>query len=407
MPSASFYTKPCVSRRFGSLRLYIPVDYLAFYKKYIKGLNLLFWRKVPMPDRIYNFSPGPATLPYEVLVQAAKDIVNFNNKGIGLIEMSHRSKEFIQVVDECEMLLRDLLSIPENYKILFLQGGASTQFAMVPMNLLGPGKAACYLNTGTWAKKAIKEANPFGKVDVAFSSEATNFDRVPSKEDYTISADAEYLYFVSNNTIFGTQFHNMPETDKVMVCDMSSDILSRTIDVSRFGLIFAGAQKNMGPAGCTVVIIREDLLTRCPENIPTMFRYQTHADKGSMFNTPPCFAIYVVGLVLKWLKNKGGVPAIEKINRDKADLLYSAIDDSRFYKGHAQRDSRSLMNVTFNLPTQELEAKFIQEAAAVSFDGLKGHRSVGGCRASIYNAFPYEGVEKLVSFMKDFERKNS
>jgi len=360
-----------------------------------------------MPDRIYNFSPGPAALPYEVLVQAAKDIVNFNNKGIGLIEMSHRSKEFIQVVDECEMLLRDLLKIPKNYKILFLQGGASTQFAMVPMNLLGPGKTACYLNTGTWAKKAIKEANLFGKVDVAFSSEATNFDRVPSKEDYTITANAEYLYFVSNNTIFGTQFHNMPETDKVMVCDMSSDILSRTIDVSRFGLIFAGAQKNMGPAGCTVVIIRDDLLTRCPENIPTMFRYQTHADKGSMFNTPPCFAIYVVGLVLKWLKDNGGVPAIEKINRDKAEILYSTIDDSRFYKGHAQSDSRSLMNVTFNLPTPELEAKFIQEAAAVSLDGLKGHRSVGGCRASIYNAFPYEGVEKLVSFMKDFEQKNS
>ena len=359
-----------------------------------------------MPDRIYNFSPGPATLPYEVLVQAAKDIVNFNDKGIGLIELSHRSKEFIQVVDECEALLRELLFIPQNYKVLFLQGGASTQFAMVPMNLLGPGKTATYLNTGTWAKKAIKEARLFGNVDVAYTSESTNFNKVPSPTEYTISPEAQYLYFVSNNTIFGTQFQSMPETEKTMVCDMSSDILSRTIDVSRFGLIFAGAQKNMGPAGCTVVIIREDLLDKSPDNIPTMFRYKTHADKGSMFNTPPCFAIYAIGLVLKWLKKTGGLSAIEKINRDKAELLYQTIDKSDFYKGHAQKDSRSLMNVTFNLPTPELEAKFVQEATGVSLDGLKGHRSVGGCRASIYNAFPLEGVKKLVNFMEEFEKKN-
>ncbi|MGW8161748.1 MAG: 3-phosphoserine/phosphohydroxythreonine transaminase [Desulfobulbales bacterium] len=359
-----------------------------------------------MPDRIYNFSPGPATLPYEVLVQAAKDIVNFNKKGIGLIEMSHRSKEFIQVVDECEVLLRELLSIPANYKVLFLQGGASTQFAMVPMNLLGPGKSACYLNTGTWSKKAIKEAKFFGTVDVAYSSESSNFDHVPAPGDYLVPAGAEYLYFVSNNTIFGTQFHAMPETDNVMVCDMSSDILSRSFDVSRFGLLFAGAQKNMGPAGCTVVIIRDDLLDRTPENIPTMFRYKTHADKGSMFNTPPCFAIYTIGLVLKWLEKIGGLPAIEKLNRDKAALLYQAIDASSFYRGHARKDSRSLMNVTFNLPTPELEAKFVKEATAASLDGLKGHRSVGGCRASIYNAFPLEGVEKLVNFMEEFARQN-
>jgi len=359
-----------------------------------------------MPDRIYNFSPGPATLPYEVLVQAAKDIVNFKDKGIGLIEMSHRSKEFIQVVDDCEALLRELLAIPRNYKVLFLQGGASTQFAMVPMNLLGPGKTACYLNTGTWAKKAIKEAKLFGTVDVAYTSESTNFDRVPYPADYTIPVEAEYLYFVSNNTIFGTQFQSMPETEKIMVCDMSSDILSRTIDVNRYGLIFAGAQKNMGPAGCTVVIIRDDLLDRCPDNVPTMFRYKTHADKGSMFNTPPCFAIYTIGLVLKWLKNNGGLAVVEKTNRDKAGLLYQAIDKSNFYRGHARQDSRSLMNVTFNLPTPELEAKFVQEATAVGLDGLKGHRSVGGCRASIYNAFPYEGVEKLVSFMDEFEKEN-
>jgi phosphoserine aminotransferase len=360
-----------------------------------------------MPDRIYNFSAGPATLPHEVLVQAAKDIVNFNDKGMGLIEMSHRSKEFIEVVDECESLLRELMSIPDNYKVLFLQGGASTQFAMVPMNLLQPGKSATYLNTGTWSKKAIKEAKLFGNVDVAYSSEDTLFDRVPLPDEYEATANAEYLYFVSNNTIYGTQFHQFPETDTDLVCDMSSDILARTVDVSRFGIIFAGAQKNMGPAGCTVVIIREDLLNNASDSIPTMFRYKTHAEKGSMFNTPPCFSIYTIGLVLKWLKNLGGLPSIEKMNLEKAELLYQAIDNSDFYTGHARFDSRSIMNVTFNLPTPELEAQFIQEAAAVSFDGLKGHRSVGGCRASIYNAFPREGVEKLVDFMVAFEKKNS
>ena len=360
-----------------------------------------------MPERIYNFSAGPATLPYEVLVQAAKDIVNFNDKGMGLIEMSHRSKEFIEVADECESLLRELMRIPDNYKVLFLQGGASTQFAMVPMNLLQPGKSATYLNTGIWSKKAIKEAKIFGDIHVAFSSEETVFDRVPLADEYEATANAEYLYFVSNNTIYGTQFYQFPETDTDLVCDMSSDILSRGIDVSRFGIIFAGAQKNMGPAGCTVVIIRDDLLHKAPENIPTMFRYKTHADNGSMFNTPPCFSIYTIGLVLKWMKSLGGLSAIEKMNQEKAALLYQVIDNSDFYKGHARVDSRSIMNITFNLPTPELEAQFIQEATAVSFNGLKGHRSVGGCRASIYNAFPREGVEKLVDFMAAFEKKNS
>ena len=360
-----------------------------------------------MPDRIYNFSAGPATLPYEVLVQASEDIVNFNDNGIGLIEMSHRSKDFVAVVDECEALLRELMGIPDNYKVLFLQGGASTQFAMVPMNLLGPGKSATYLNTGTWSKKAIKEAKLFGNIDVPYSSEDTVFNSVPLPDEYQAAPGAEYLYFVSNNTIYGTQFHQFPETDVDLVCDMSSDILSRQIDVSRFGIIFAGAQKNMGPAGCTVVIIRDDLLDRTPDNVPTMLRYKTHADKGSMFNTPPCFAIYTIGLVLKWLKDLGGLPTMEKMNRDKAELLYEAIDNSDFYRGHAKFDSRSLMNITFNLPTPELEAQFIQEATAKSLNGLKGHRSVGGCRASIYNAFPREGVEKLIEFMAKFEKKNS
>ena len=360
-----------------------------------------------MPDRIYNFSAGPATLPYEVLVQAAKDIVNFKEKGIGLIEMSHRSKEFIDVADECESLLRELMNVPDNYKVLFLQGGASTQFAMVPMNLLLPGKSATYLNTGTWSKKAIKEAKLFGNIDVAYSSEDTVFNRVPLPDEYKAAKNSEYLYFVSNNTIFGTQFHQFPETDADLVCDMSSDILSRSIDVSRFGIIFAGAQKNMGPAGCTVVIIRDDLLNNTPDNIPTMFRYKTHADKGSMFNTPPCFAIYTIGLVLKWLKNLGGLPYIENMNREKAELLYQVIDNSDFYRGHAEFESRSIMNITFNLPTPDLEAQFIEEAAATSFNGLKGHRSVGGCRASIYNAFPRDGVEKLADFMASFEKRNS
>ncbi|MEN8134533.1 MAG: 3-phosphoserine/phosphohydroxythreonine transaminase [Thermodesulfobacteriota bacterium] len=359
-----------------------------------------------MPDRIFNFSAGPGTLPLEVLQQAAKDVVNFNDKGIGLIEMSHRSKEFVAVADEAEALLRELLGVPNNFKVLFLQGGASTQFAMVPMNLLGPGKKATYLNTGVWSKKAIKEAKLLGDAQVAYSSEESNFNHVPTNNDYQVGNDSEYLYFVSNNTIYGTQFHGFPKTDKMLVCDMSSDIMSRHLDFSKFGIIFAGAQKNMGPAGCAVVIIRDDLLDRTPETVPTMFRYKTHADKGSMFNTPPCFSIHVIGLVLKWLKKLGGISIIEEMNREKAALLYQAIDGTDFYRGHAEEASRSLMNVAFNLPTPELEAKFVQEATAQGFDGLKGHRSVGGCRASIYNAFPREGVQKLISFMQKFEQQN-
>jgi phosphoserine aminotransferase len=277
---------------------------------------------------------------------------------------------------------------------------------MVPMNLLGPGKKATYLNTGAWSKKAIKEAKLFGTVEVPFSSEETGFKRVPQANEYTTADDSEYLYYVSNNTIYGTQFPDLPVSDKMLISDMSSDILSRPVDVSKFGLIFAGAQKNLGPAGVTVVIIREDLLTRTPANTPTMLAYKTHADKGSMFNTPPCFSIYVMGEVLKWLKKIGGVAAIEKINKEKAGILYAAIDRTDYYRGHAEKNSRSLMNVPFNLPTKELEAKFIAEATAVGLNGLKGHRSLGGCRASIYNAFPPEGVVKLVEFMQEFAANN-
>jgi len=359
-----------------------------------------------MADRVFNFSPGPATLPYEVLQKAGQDVVNFQETGIGLIEISHRSKEFMAVASEAEENLRELMEIPDNYKILFLQGGASSQFFMIPMNLLGEGKKATYLNTGTWAKKAIKEAQLFGEIDVAYSSEKASFNRVPQSDEYTVADESEYLYYVSNNTIYGTEFPDLPKTDKMLISDMSSDILSRPVDVSRFGIIFAGAQKNLGPAGVTLVIIREDLLDRTPANTPTMLSYRTHADKGSMFNTPPCFSIYVVGEVLKWLKKMGGVAAIEKINREKAALLYGAIDSSNYYRGHAEKESRSLMNIAFNLPSAELEATFIAEAAAVGLKGLKGHRSIGGCRASIYNAFPMEGVVRLVEFMKNFAAKN-
>jgi len=360
-----------------------------------------------MPDRIYNFSPGPATLPYSVLEEAAKNIVNFHDKGIGLIELSHRSKEFMAVAEETEALIRELLAVPENYKVLFLQGGASSQFFMIPMNLLGGNKKATYLNTGVWSKKAIKEAKLFGDIDVAFSSDDVSFNRVPRDAEYSVNANSEYLYLVSNNTIYGTQFPTFPDKDAMLVCDMSSDICSRTLDISKFGIIFAGAQKNMGPAGVTVVIIREDLLDKTPDNVPTMLRYGTHADKESMFNTPPTFAIYCVGRVMNWLKEQGGVAAMQKRNEEKAGLLYDAIDAGDFYRGHAEKESRSLMNIAFNLPTAELEAQFIAEAAAVGLDGLKGHRSIGGCRASIYNAFPREGVEKLVSFMAEFAANNS
>lgn len=359
-----------------------------------------------MKQRVCNFSAGPATLPFEVLTRTAEDIVDFNGSGIGLMEMSHRSPEFQKVIDETESLLRELMQIPDNYKVLFLQGGASSQFFMVPMNLLGEGRKASYLNTGTWAKKAIAEARLFGDIEVPFSSEEQNYCRVPDQQEYQVAENSEYLYLVSNNTIFGTQFKTFPDTDKMLVCDMSSDILSRPVDVSRFGLIFAGAQKNLGPAGVTVVVIRDDLLSRSADNIPTMLKYRTHAEKGSMFNTPPCIAIYVVYRVLQWLKGLGGVEEIQKINLKKADTLYQIIDQGDYYRGHADRNSRSQMNVAFNLPTPDLETKFISEAATQGLKGLKGHRSIGGCRASIYNAFSLEGVDKLAAFMERFAADN-
>ncbi len=359
-----------------------------------------------MSQRIDNFSAGPAVLPEQVLVQATRDIINFRNTGMGVMEISHRAAEFMAMVKETEANLRTLMGIPDNYRVLFLQGGASSQFFMIPMNLLGAGKKASYLNTGTWAKKAIKEARLFGEIEVPYSSEEGGYKRVPGSDEYQVAADSEYLYYVSNNTIYGTQFHEVPTTERLLVCDMSSDILSRPVDISRFGIIFAGAQKNLGPAGVTVVIIREDLLARTPDATPTILRYKTHADQGSLFNTPPCFAIYVVGEVLKWLLDQGGVAAIHQQNREKAALLYQVIDGSDYYRGHAEVGSRSLMNIPFNLPTPELERKFLAEAAAAGLAGLKGHRSIGGCRASIYNAFPYAGVVRLTQFMASFAADN-
>ncbi len=359
-----------------------------------------------MTDRLFNFNAGPGTLPEVALAQAAKDIVNYQDKGLSIMEMSHRSKEFMAIADQTEALLRELMAIPDSYRVLFLQGGASSQFFMVPMNLLAGDAKATYLDTGTWATKAIKEARQFGTIDVAYSGKPENYRRIPQPDAYRIDDDSSYLYLVSNNTIFGTQFASFPNSSQMLIADMSSDILSRPIDVGRFGLIFAGAQKNLGPAGVTIVIIREDLLDRAPDSVPTMLRYRTHAEKGSMFNTPPCFAIYVVGEVLKWLKAQGGVPAIAERNEEKARLLYQVIDSSDYYRGHAEVDSRSRMNVAFNLPTAELEAKFVAEATAQGMIGLKGHRSVGGCRASIYNAFPVDGVRRLGAFMEAFAGAN-
>ena len=358
-------------------------------------------------SRVYNFSAGPSTLPEAVLQKAAEEMLNYQNSGMSVMEMSHRSKEFEGIIGRAEASLRKLMGIPENYKVLFLQGGASMQFAMIPLNLMtGSGKAD-YVNTGEWAKKAIKEGQRFGKVNVVASSEEEVYNHIPKLDPATFDKEADYFYITSNNTIFGTRYVNYPETGQVpLVADMSSDILSGPIDVSKFGLIFAGAQKNMGPAGLTVVIIREDLVGKAAPGTPTMLDYKTHVDNGSMFNTPPTFAIYVAGMVFDWLLEKGGLAEMEKINIHKAALLYDFLDQSSMFKGTVVKEDRSLMNIPFVTPSAELDSQFIKEAEAKGFMNLKGHRSVGGMRASIYNAMPVEGVEKLVAFMKEFETKN-
>ena len=356
--------------------------------------------------RVYNFSAGPSVLPVEVLETVRDEVLNWHDSGMSVMEMSHRSKWFDEIITRTEEDLRDLMAIPSNYKVLFLQGGATTQFSMVPMNLMRKGKAD-YVNTGAWSKKAISEARKFGKVNILASSEESTFTYIPELDSETFSADADYFYITTNNTIYGTRYTKLPDTGNVpLVADMSSNILSEVYDVSKFGLIFAGAQKNMGPAGVTVVIIREDLVNDAHPEVPTLLQYKIHAENRSMYNTPPCYAIYICGLVFKWLKKLGGVPAMQKINEEKAKILYDYLDDSSMFKGTVAKKDRSLMNIPFVTGDKDLDAKFIKEAAERGFVNLKGHRSVGGMRASIYNAMPTEGVKALVEFMKDFEMKN-
>jgi phosphoserine aminotransferase len=357
--------------------------------------------------RIHNFSAGPAVLPLEVLEEAQRHLLELPGVGMSILEISHRSKTFDDIIHGCEADMRTLAKIPADYKILFLQGGASLQFSMVPMNLLPADGSADYIVTGVWGQKAVKEAKKVGAVKIAGTTEADRFTGVPAQADLKLDPDAAYVHMTSNNTIYGTEWHWLPDTGKVpLVSDMSSDIFSRPFDVAKHALIYAGAQKNLAPAGVTLAIIREDLLTRSPASLHTMLSYAVHAENQSLYNTPPVFSIYVMRLVMTWLLKNGGLEAMEKSNKRKADKLYAEIDRTGYYRGHAKKDARSRMNVTFRLPTEELEKKFAKDSTSAGLDGLKGHRSVGGMRASIYNAFPEAGVDALVEFMKEFERKN-
>jgi phosphoserine aminotransferase len=360
-------------------------------------------------DRIFNFSAGPAVLPEPVLRKAQEAIWNATGSGIGIMEHSHRGKVFDKVRDEAEQDCRDLAGISDDYEVLFLQGGASLQFSMAPMNLLPADRTADYLLTGVWAQKAVKEAKILGcKVHLAATGEATNFDRIPAAADIKYSANPAYVHLTTNNTIYGTQWRSEPSVPAgvPLVADTSSDMYSRPIDIGKYGLIYAGAQKNLGPSGVVLVIIRKDLVEAGPKTLPTMLQYRTHAAEKSLYNTPPTFGIYVMGQVFKWIKAEGGLRAMAEHNESKARLLYDYIDQSDFFRGTAQKDSRSLMNVCFRAPTEELEGKFISEATKRGLDGLKGHRNAGGMRASIYNACPRAAVESLVAFMKEFERAN-
>ncbi|HEX6828348.1 MAG TPA: 3-phosphoserine/phosphohydroxythreonine transaminase [Burkholderiales bacterium] len=357
--------------------------------------------------RIYNFSAGPAVLPEEVLAQARDEMLDWHGSGMSVMEMSHRGKEFIAIAAQAEADLRELMGIPANYKVLFLQGGATAQFAMVPMNLLRGKKGADYINTGEWAKKAIKEAKKYCAVNVAASAEDRNFSYAPKPAQWKPDPDAAYVHYTPNETIGGVEFHWVPDTGDVpLVADMSSNILSRPVDVSRFGLIYAGAQKNVGPAGLTIVIVREDLMGQTLAGTPTMFDYKTQAENESMYNTPPTYAIYVAGLVFQWLKKQGGLPAMERHNIAKAQLVYELLDTTEFYRSPVARDDRSRMNIPFTLKSEALDEEFLKQAKSRGMIQLKGHRSVGGMRASVYNAMPVEGVQALAEFMKDFARKH-
>ena len=357
-------------------------------------------------ERVYNFSAGPAVLPEEVLKEAAAEMLNYNGTGMSVMEMSHRSKAYQQIIDTAEADLRELMNIPDNYKVLFLQGGASQQFAMIPMNLMKNG-VADYIITGAWAKKAWQEAQKYGKANAIASSADKVFSYIPDCTDLPISEDADYVYICENNTIYGTKYKQLPNTKgKILVSDVSSCFLSEPVDVEKYGMIYGGVQKNIGPAGVVIAIIREDLIT---EDVlpctPTMLQYKIHADNGSLYNTPPAYGIYICGKVFKWLKKMGGLQAMQAINEEKAKILYDYLDNSKMFHGTVEKKDRSLMNVPFVTGDAELDAKFIKAAEAAGFVSLKGHRSVGGMRASLYNAMPIEGVKKLVAFMADFEAK--
>ncbi len=356
-------------------------------------------------SRVYNFSAGPSVLPESVLKTAADEMMDYKGSGQSVMEMSHRSKVYDGIIKEAEALLREVMEIPDNYKVLFLQGGASSQFAMIPLNLMTKSGKADYVVTGQWAKKAAKEAARYGNVNIVASSEDKTFSYIPKLDKSTFTPDADYFHICMNNTIYGTVYHELPDTGDVpLVADISSCILSRKIDVSKFGVLYAGAQKNMAPAGLTVVIIREDLIGNAQEITPTMFNYQTHADNDSMFNTPPCYTIYMAKLVLEWVKNEiGGLDKMYELNQKKADLLYNFLDNSKLFKGTVVKEDRSLMNVPFVTGDSELDAEFIKACTDAGIVNIKGHRSVGGMRASIYNAMPIEGVEKLIEVMKEFE----
>lgn len=357
--------------------------------------------------RVYNFSAGPAVLPEEVLKEAAAEMLDYNGTGMSVMEMSHRSKAYQQIIDDAEKDLRELMNIPDNYKVLFLQGGASQQFAMIPMNLMKNKKAA-YIITGQWAKKAYQEAQKYGDAKAVASSADKTFSYIPDCSDLDIDDDTDYVYICENNTIYGTKYKELPNTKgKILVSDVSSCFLSEPVDVTKYGVIYGGVQKNIGPAGVVIVIIRKDLITEdVLPGTPTMLQYKTHADNGSMYNTPPCYGIYICGKVFKWIKKQGGLEAMKERNEKKAKILYDFLDSSKLFKGTVVPKDRSLMNVPFVTGNEELDAKFVKEAKEAGFENLKGHRTVGGMRASIYNAMPIEGVEKLVEFMKKFEAEN-
>ncbi len=357
-------------------------------------------------SRVFNFSAGPATLPEEVLKQAQEEMLDWQGTGMSVMEMSHRGKAFMSIAEKAESDLREIMAIPDNYKVLFLQGGASSQFAMVPINLLHGNNKADYLNTGQWSKKAITEAKRYCAVNVVASTEDSKFTTVPDQASLPTSTDAAYFHYTPNETIVGVEFPYIPETNVPLVADMSSTILSRPIDVSKYGVIYAGAQKNIGPAGITVVIVRDDLIGKVIDGMPAMMDYQTHADADSMYNTPPTYSWYLAGLVFQWVKDKGGLQGMAEINQRKADKLYAAIDNSDFYSNPVEKPARSWMNVPFILANADLDKQFLEEAEKVGLSTLKGHRSVGGMRASIYNAMPEAGIDALIDFMQDFEKRN-